>query len=111
MELHYWQMCIVRLSSADILCWWQLLLIQGRYKISALRLGSLKLVPAISLFRAGTYMSSRTAEGPVDPGVRLVFLTVRNAATCTTSWNGPQCNLGRTAMWEWLGSVTSRERR
>src|SRR5271154_1640257 len=98
MELHCWQMCFVRLSSADILCWWQLLLIRGRYKILVLRQGSLKLVPAISLFRAGTYMSSRTAGGPVGPGARSVFLTARNAAICTTSWNGPQCNLGRTAM-------------
>src|SRR6202453_4093455 len=97
MGLHYWQMCIVRLSSADIRCWWQLLLIQGRYKILALRPGSLKLAPAISLFRAGTYMSLRTAGGPVGPGARSGFLTVRNAATCTTWWNGPQCNLGRTA--------------
>ena len=93
----------------NILCWWRLLLIHGRYKILAHRLGSLKLVPAISLFREATYMSSRTAGGPVGPGARSDFLTVRNAATCTTSWSGPQRNLGRTAMLEWWGSVTSRD--
>ena len=34
----------------------------------------------------------------VDLGAPSVFLTVRNAVTCTTSSNGPRSNLGRTAM-------------
>src|ERR1700722_7684213 len=111
MESHCWQMYIVRLNRANILCWWRLLLIHGRYRILEHRLGSLKLVPAISLFRAATYTSSRTAGGPVGLGAPSDFLTVRNAATCTTSWSGPRRNLGRTVVLEWLGSATSRERK
>ena len=46
--------------------------------------GFIEAAPPTSSFRAAMCMSSRTAEAPAVPAAPSAFLTVRNAATCTT---------------------------